>query len=156
MALTHTEANQFQRLLAWKQGWVKAGRPTTQRGETERLFDYGTVEQLTQHHPEMLTTEQKADITQLYADQAPIKQIAAKFGVHRATVRTIAKATNLPPHPRGLTEAQIAQAATMYESGASLATVGHWLAVNAGTVRRALLDRGVVMRPQQGGRRRTL
>lgn len=51
---------------------------------------------------------------------------------------------------QGLTDEQIREARKLYESGQSLAKVGAHLAVEAGTVRRALMKHGVRMRDTHG------
>lgn len=54
---------------------------------------------------------------------------------------------------QGLSEDQIDQAAELYEQGQTLKQVGPKLGVDAGTVRLALLRRGVLMREPVARRR---
>ena len=48
---------------------------------------------------------------------------------------------------RGLTSEQIDQAARLYTAGQSLARIGERFEVDARTVQRRLIERGVTMRP---------
>lgn len=51
---------------------------------------------------------------------------------------------------QGLTDEQVAEAIRNYEAGKSLAKIGTHLGADAGTIRRALLKRGVTMRDSHG------
>jgi DNA-directed RNA polymerase specialized sigma subunit len=110
VVLTSHEVNLFERLLAWKETWVKTGRRPESTAIVEHLFDYGTVEELVQYQPEHLTSHERTVIERLYADAVPVKQIAEQFGINRRTVRRVAKQAGLQPQPRGLSEAQIDEA----------------------------------------------
>ena len=97
-----------------------------------------------------LSAESKAKIVELYRDLVPVEQIAARFQVDRRTVRGLAKAAGLEPHPRGLAVDGIPAAAARYQAGASLATVGSEFGVDAETVRNVFKSCGIPIRPRRG------
>ena len=79
-----------------------------------------------------------------------MKVIAVDLQIDRRKVRKVLYEAGAA-HPRTrLTAAQIADAARMYEEGASLARVGERFGVSAGTMRARLLGAGVEIRPCAG------
>lgn len=150
MDLDSSEAKLFEAVLAWKRSHPRP--PATTGQLVDPTFDYGTVTKLRQ--PQVrLDKEQRQQVENQYRAGVAIKDIATTFGTHRKTVREIALAAGLAPHPRGLQPEDVGRAATLYRSGWSLARVGEDIGVNAGTVMNALKREGVEMRPRQGGRR---
>lgn len=116
------------------------------------VFDYGTVGHLRQ--PQVhLDKAKRRQVVGLYRASVPVNEIAGRFGVHRKTVREIAKSAGLDPKPRGLLPDQVGRAAALYGSGWSLARVGDEFGVDAWCVRKAIAAQGVVIRPRQGGMR---
>ena len=114
-------------------------------------FDYGTVDRVRQ--PQMrLDKVKREEVANLYRRGVAVRVIAEQFGVHRKTVREIAKAAGLAPKPRGLLPRQVARAAALYESGWSLARVGEEFDVDAWCVRKAIAAQGVAIRARRGGR----
>jgi hypothetical protein len=148
--LDSSEVNLFERILAWKRS--RATRQSTPDASIDPPFDYGAVDRLQQPQTH-LGKEQRKQVEDQYRAGIAIKTVAATFGIHRKTVREIAAAAGLDPHPRGLQEEDLPRAAALYRSGWSLARVGDELGVNASTVMTALKRDGVQMRPRQGGRR---
>ncbi|MHB1008163.1 MAG: helix-turn-helix domain-containing protein [Propionibacteriaceae bacterium] len=100
-----------------------------------------------------LDKAQRHRVADQYLAGIAVKEIAATFGIHRQTVREIAIAAGLDPHPRGLHPEDVGRAETLYRSGWSLARIGEELGVNASTVMNVLKRAGVEMRPRQGGPR---
>jgi hypothetical protein len=88
-----------------------------------------------------------------YRAGIPIRELAAHHGVHRATVMQIVERAGEPRRYPALGPGDIQRAAEMYACGMSLAAVGTALAVNANTVRLALLKAGVRMRDAHGRER---
>ncbi|PKQ30742.1 MAG: hypothetical protein CVT62_12400 [Actinobacteria bacterium HGW-Actinobacteria-2] len=97
----------------------------------------------------------RQQVVELYRDGVPAKGIAARFGVHRKTVREIAKVAGLEPKPRGLLPDHVGRAAALCESGWSLARAGEEFGVDAWCVRKAIAAQGVAIRARQGGRRQS-
>ena len=71
-------------------------------------------------------------------------QLAKLYGIDRETVRATLRRAGLPQHARGLTPEQIDQAVHDSAAGESLARIARRFNVDAHTVRRRLLERGVV------------
>jgi DNA-binding transcriptional regulator LsrR (DeoR family) len=74
------------------------------------------------------------------------KELAAHFGIHRATVTALLHRLSVDLRQRGLTDAQSAEACRLYPEGWSLARLAERYDVDDMTVRRYLLFAGVVMR----------
>jgi hypothetical protein len=81
----------------------------------------------------------------------PINELAAQFGIHRATVMAILNRLGVEPRQRGLTDEQVAEACRLYPEGWSLARLAERF--DDMTVRRYLLLAGVVMRSPHERRR---
>ena len=81
-----------------------------------------------------------------------LEELARQFGVHRRTVADhlerlgVARRVNLPK----LTPPDIERAASRYQAGDSLATVGKALNVDPSTIQRALRRAGVTIRARPG------
>lgn len=101
-----------------------------------------------------LHAEQQAALVQEYVVGSSIKDLAAKFQVHRTTATAILSRAQVDMRQRGLTAEQTPQAALLYEQGWSLAKVGSHLGVNAETIRKTLRSVGVRMRSPHERRRR--
>jgi DNA-binding transcriptional regulator LsrR (DeoR family) len=77
-------------------------------------------------------------------------ELAKIYDLHRTTVaRHVARAGKTRPV---MTEAQIDEAVVLYRGGWTLHNVGQHLGVADQTIRRALVERAVTIRP--GGRRK--
>ncbi|WP_460783253.1 hypothetical protein [Microbacterium tumbae] len=83
-----------------------------------------------------------------------MKDIAADLEIDRRKVRKVLYEAGAAQPRTQLTLAQLADAARMYEDGASLARVGQRWGVSAGTMRTRLQTAGVTIRPGIGGRSR--
>jgi hypothetical protein len=79
-----------------------------------------------------------------------MKIIAAELQIDRRKVRKVLYEAGAARPRARLTVGQIADAARMYEEGASLARVGERFGVSAGTMRTRLLAAGVEIRPRAG------
>jgi lambda repressor-like predicted transcriptional regulator len=75
-----------------------------------------------------------------------IKELAAWFGIHRATVTAVLQRLGVELGQSGLSDAQVAEACRLYPDGWSLARLAERYDVTDMTVRRYLLLAGVVMR----------
>ena len=149
MDLDSSEVKLFEAVLAWKRSRPRP--PAATVALIDPTFDYGTVDHLRQ--PQLrLDKQQRQQVEAEYHAGVAIKDIATEFGIHRKTVREIALAAGLTPHPRGLQPEDVGRAATLYRSGWSLARIGDEYGINASTVMNALKREGVAMRPRQGGR----
>ncbi|CAM4361146.1 hypothetical protein NONI108955_22610 [Nocardia ninae] len=85
-----------------------------------------------------------------------VYEVAEKFSIQRQTVSAHLKRMGVPMRQQGLSDEQVDQATELYAEGLTLKQVGLKLGVDAGTVRLALLRRGVRMREpvaRRGGTR---
>lgn len=150
MDLDSSEVKLFEAVLAWKRAHPNLA--ATPDASADPLFDYGTVDSIQQSQTHVDKAKRQEIVAQ-YRAGLGVNEIAATFGIHRKTVREIAKSAGLEPKPRGLCADQVEEAAGLYSSGLSLAAVGRRLGFEASTVMHALKRHGVQMRPRQGGRR---
>jgi hypothetical protein len=97
-----------------------------------------------------LTPEELEQIVSRFRDGVPMKVISTELRIDRRKVRKVLYEAGAARPRTRLTLAQIADAARMYEEGASLAAVGERFGVSAGTMRTRLLAAGVEIRPRAG------
>jgi hypothetical protein len=79
-----------------------------------------------------------------------VYQLAETFGIDRRTVSAILHRHHVPMLRCGLSDDQVEDAVRLYDQGWSLARIGEQMDVTADTVRKRLLERGVIMRDPQG------
>jgi transposase-like protein len=85
-----------------------------------------------------------------YRSGVPINDLASKYGIDRNTVFVHARRMGLPRRNPEVSPEQVAEAAQLYGSGLSLASVGEQVGVNASTIMRRLRKGGVAIRPKNG------
>jgi DNA-binding CsgD family transcriptional regulator len=90
------------------------------------------------------------ELVAAYRAGLTLRELAARYGVHRNTVRHLVGCAGVTPRYRALGPAEIAEATRMYASGMSLAAVGRLLGVHANTVRSALIKAGIRTRDSHG------
>jgi lambda repressor-like predicted transcriptional regulator len=93
-----------------------------------------------------LNPDQAMELAAAYRAGKTMKELAQRYGVHRATVSTMLRRFEVEQRPRGLAGSEVTTAARLYEHGWSLARLGESYGVDDMTVRRYLLLAGVVMR----------
>ena len=74
-----------------------------------------------------------------YRAGSTLRELAARYGVHRNTVRRLVACAGVTPRYRALGPAEIDEATKLYAAGMSLAAVGASFGVHANTVRSALI-----------------
>jgi len=93
-----------------------------------------------------------AELVAAYRRGIPVEKLAASFRVNRTTVLGHVRRHGVPKRDRrALQGKEVDRAAQLYAGGQSADWVATQLGVAASTVRRALKDAGVLLRP--GGRR---
>jgi predicted DNA binding protein len=97
-----------------------------------------TAKQLSPDELKALVTAYKAGST--------VYELAAQFGIHRATVGQRLRAQGVDTKPPGLYPEDIATAIALYQAGYSLASIAERFGTTASTVQRRLVEMGVVMR----------
>jgi DNA-binding transcriptional regulator LsrR (DeoR family) len=93
-----------------------------------------------------LDPNQAKELAAAYSAGNAANELAARFGIHRATVTAILHRLGVDLRQRGLIDEQVAEACLLYPEGWSLARLAERYGVDDMTVRRYLLLAGVVMR----------
>ncbi|MBF6546983.1 hypothetical protein IU424_28480 [Nocardia brasiliensis] len=93
-----------------------------------------------------LSDPEKVELARDYLRGMTVYLLAEKFSIQRQTVSRHLHSMGIPMRQQGLSEEQVDRAAELYEEGLTLKKVGARLGADAGTVRLALLRRGVKMR----------
>ncbi|MFE9580509.1 helix-turn-helix domain-containing protein [Nocardia sp. NPDC006044] len=94
-----------------------------------------------------LSDAEKAELARDYQRGMTVYQLAEKYGVQRQTVSRHLRGIGVTMRQQGLSEIQVDRAVELYvEERLTLKQVGAKLGADAGTVRLALLRRGVQMR----------
>lgn len=132
---------------------IKGSRRPQRRGEAARITDQrGPVRENSRQTQTRLSASNRADLLAGYADGVPVRELATRFGVHRGTVREVARRAGIAARQPELPTRKRAQAARLYEGGLTLAQVAEQLGISDAAVRSAVLACGGTVRP--GGRRR--
>lgn len=93
-----------------------------------------------------LDAQQANDLAIAYRSGKATKELAGRFGIHRATVTAILRRLGVDLRQQGLTDEQVAEACRLYPEGWSLARLAERFDVDDMTVRRYLLLTGIVIR----------
>jgi DNA-binding CsgD family transcriptional regulator/lambda repressor-like predicted transcriptional regulator len=101
--------------------------------------------------PRVLRGIPAAQLAGEYASGLTVAQIAARYGVSRATISTRLHAAGLAG-PRPARPVPAGEAAALYRQGASLKTLAGRYAVSAMAIRRHLASAGAEVRPPGGQR----
>lgn len=95
-----------------------------------------------------LSPARRADLLADYEAGLPVRVIATRFRVHRATVSELVRRAGLPAREPGLPAKDQGRAAALYEDGLTLAQVAEQMAVSIEKVRAAVLAEGGRIRPR--------
>ena len=99
-----------------------------------------------------LTTKESNKLADQYRSGLTVRQLAAKWGIHRTTVLRHLERHGVErrPNRRKLTDASANQAAQLYCKGQSLSQVARQFDVNPTTLRNELDRAGVTVRSRRG------
>ena len=100
-----------------------------------------------------LNASNRAELLAEYAAGMPVRELAARFGVHRSTVWEAAAATGIERGKTELSDEVCQQANRLYSKGISLTRVAMRLGISYLTVRSAVIAGGGTIR--SAGRQRT-
>jgi methylphosphotriester-DNA--protein-cysteine methyltransferase len=107
---------------------------------------------LAKQQQKRLAGEELTAFCEAYRAQLPIEELAAQFGISRSTVRDLVIRHGLPRRHPILSPDQVAEAARLYQSGQSLASIATVLPASDDAIGDALVRAGFTLRPR--GRRR--
>ncbi|MDA8075027.1 MAG: hypothetical protein M0Z40_07315 [Actinomycetota bacterium] len=95
------------------------------------------------------------ELAAAYCQGVPVEELAASFRINRTTVLGHVRRHGVPKRDhRALRQDDVDKAVKLYAEGRSAEWVAEEMEVAASTVRRALKDAGVVLRPSGRQRRR--
>lgn len=126
-------------------------------GELDELIDQPARDHLGQLRTQpqrRLTPERQLELVERYRAGALQRELAEAYEIPRGTVGQIIKRHDAQ-RKYGLDNAEVEVAIYRYAKGASLATIGRELGVDAQTVRNYLLKHGVEMRDSHGRPRKS-
>lgn len=110
---------------------IKGSRRPQRRGEAARITDQrGPVRDNSRQTQTRLSASNRADLLAGYADGVPVRELATRFGVHRGTVREVARRAGIAARQPELPTRKRAQAARLYEGGLTLAQVAEQLGIS--------------------------
>lgn len=135
----------IHRVLKGSEGHGFRGR-VSERGDTRGPVAKNPVKSQTR-----LTPERLAALVSDYQAGMPVRAIAVKYGVHRGTVPSFVRRAGAPLRTPGLSEKDRLRAVVLYGDGLTLKKVAERLDVDEKTVRNAVAESGVEIRPR--GRR---
>lgn len=131
---------------------IKGSRRGRGNPPRSRIADQrGPVRENSAQTQTRLSASNRAELLAAYADGVPVRQLAARFKVHRGTVSEIARRAGLEPRVPTLPQAVREEATRLYVDGLTLVEVGAELGISHNAVRSAVVACGGTVRPS--GRR---
>lgn len=129
-----------------------ASRP---RNHSGRIVDQrGPVCENSSQSQTRLSASSRAGLIADYVEGVPVHELAARFNIHRGTVREIARRAGHASRQPELSDRTRAEAAHLYKGGLTLAQVAEQLGISDEGVRAAVVACGGTIRPP--GRRRVV
>ena len=126
-----------------------AGRPTASARPDER----GPVRRNSVQSQTRLNASNRAELLAGYAAGVPVRELASRFGIHRATIWEAATAAGIEREKAELPDEVREQANRLYAEGMSLAHVAKNLRISYKVARSAVVASGGTIRA--AGRQRT-
>lgn len=136
--------------------WVLRGKlHPVSRPERQPIEDVrGPVAENSPRPQTRLSVPNRTALAKDYDEGVPIEELAARFGIHRATVHRLAAQAGVAVRRRGLDEPGREKAARLYEQGMTLNEIAGELGIGKDSVRSAVVACGGTIRPR--GRRPAL
>ena len=133
--------------------YLKGTKAHNFRLQSTQLSDErGPVREKSRQSQTRLSSSIRAEVLEGYVTGTPVRVLARRYGVHRSTVREIARRAGVQPRRMAPTEEVQAEAARLYMEGLTLAQVSKCLGISDESVRAAVLGTGGTIRP--AGRRK--
>jgi len=85
-----------------------------------------------------------------YQEGRTVYELATEFRIHRGTVSKLLSREGVPLRYRLVQGEQLDRVISAYKDGYSLAELGGEIGVSPMTIRKALFDAGVTVRPRRG------
>lgn len=122
-----------------------AGRRARHRA-TRHHDERGPVAKYSRGPQTGLNAANRKELAAGYAAGVPVKELAERFGVHRATVNRVAAQAGLQARRVPLSEQRQAEAARLYAEGMTLREVAAKLGTGKDAVRSAVVAHGGMIR----------
>jgi DNA-binding NarL/FixJ family response regulator len=130
---------------------LRGNRPLAARCRpTIRTDARGPVAENSSQSQTRLSFPNRAKVVSDYRKGDAVKDIAACYGIHRATVTEILRRAEVPTRRYGLPEPVRKEAARLYTQGLSIRTVANRLGISYEGARAGIVGYGAVLR--QAGR----
>lgn len=129
-------------------------RPRRHPDDATRVDQRGPVTKNSVQTQTRLSASNRAEVLAGYVAGVPVRVLADRFGVHRATVWKIARSAGLDVRRPELAAEVRERAARLYAGGMTLAEVANELRISDDSVRSAVVACGGTIRPR--GRQRAL
>lgn len=113
---------------------------------TQLSDERGPVREKSRQSQTRLSASIRAEVLKGYVTGTPVRVLARRYGVHRSTVREIARRAGVQPRRMAASEGARAEAARLYMEGLTLAQVSQRLGISDDSVRAAVLAAGGAIR----------
>ncbi|WP_454116475.1 helix-turn-helix domain-containing protein [Microbacterium aurum] len=100
-----------------------------------------------------LSPDAQSEVVRRYSSGETSTALAEDFKVAKSTILRILRENSVVVRRQPLTGKQVSMAKRLYESGLSLSEVADQMFVNQETMRGAIVNAGVELRPPTGGRK---
>ena len=128
---------------------IKGTRSSQARTGTRRTTDSrGSVRENSSQSQTRLSASNREELLFGYANGVPLQELAAKFKIHRSTVRAIARRAGHPGRDPEHSEELRYEAARLYAEGLTLVQVAGQLGIGDEAVRSAVVANGGTIRPK--------
>jgi transposase len=94
-----------------------------------------------------LSFPNRAEVVSEYRKGDAVKDIAARYGIHRATLTEILRRAEVPTRRYGLPEPVREEAARLYMQGLGIRAVADRLGISYEGARAGIIGYGAVLRP---------
>ncbi|TQL42614.1 hypothetical protein FB468_0616 [Leucobacter komagatae] len=95
-----------------------------------------------------MSASNRGELLAGYGERVPVQELAARFNIHRATVREFARRAGYPSRAPEHSEQLRAEAARLYAKGLTLIQVAGQLGISDEAVRSAVVATGRTIRPR--------
>lgn len=153
MVLRRSFSNHSKALGALISRALRSSRPLAARHRpTLRSDARGPVAENSSQSQTRLSFPNRAKVVVDYQRGDAVKDIAARYGIHRATVTEVLRRAKVPTRRYGLPEPVRKEAARLYTQGLCIRAVADCLGISYTGARAGIVGSGVVLRPS--GRQR--
>jgi hypothetical protein len=134
-------------------GLSRMRRDELKRSEAARITDFrGPNVRDLKVSQTRLAPAQVLELLAEYVAGVPVRVLADRYGVARQTVTEHARRANIVVGAKVFSDAEVAEIVAAYRSGEGMGSLGRRHHVNSVRVREVLVEAGMPIRRQRGGR----